>query len=306
MAITSIGYDGTIDETNVAQWLGYSTSAAWGVNQPDSFAASTVAGQVLQVRIKGGTQAAPATAWKSGLVDFMVGDATLQLAPVSSGSRWDMIVMRRDYQPPGGVSSLQVIQGGASMTLPPREINDGVIEDQPLWLVKVTAGQSVPTQYVDLRTFARNGGMTANHDLVRSYVGLLGTMIEINGIFWLRRVGANGAAEWVKLIDSNLVEVACPLRVGVTGQLKASFKDGLVVVDGRLDTPVTQPGTVRPLGWLPNGIPNPTGFTRHGVGATIENHPLVARITTDGQIEVINRTSAPQSSASVSFTYRAG
>lgn len=199
MAIVSVGYDGSVDETQFEKIMGYSASSKFGVNSLGAFKASTVAGQVLQVRLS--SAGGSATAWTAGVVDAMDADATVQLESPASGTRWDLIVLRRDYQPPGGSTSLAVVQGGSAKAIPTREVASGVLEDQPLWLVRVDAGSAVPAQYVDLRVFARNGGCTANDDMVREYMGSLGTMIEVNGILWLRRVSTSGIEEWAKLLD---------------------------------------------------------------------------------------------------------
>lgn len=196
MAITSFGYDGTVDEKQFEMIMGYSAHSSFGVHSPNAFAASNVAGQTLQVRLL------PGNAWTSGVVDMMDAAQTVQLAaPPSSGSRWDMIVLRRNYQPPGGTTSLAVIKGTSSKTLPARENNPGVLSDQPLWLCRIDAGSGIVNEYIDLRVWARNGGCAANHDLVRSYMVFTGTMIYINGVLWLLRVGPNNVQEWVKPIE---------------------------------------------------------------------------------------------------------
>lgn len=196
MAITSIGYDGTVDEVEFSKLMAYSASSEYGVNAPGSFKASSVAGQVRLVAL------APGIAWTSGLVDEMTDSQTVSFDPVPSGERWDMIVLRRDWQPPGGNTTLEVIKGGATKVLPSRYNNRGVRDDQPLWMVRLTSTSSVPVEYVDLRVFARSGGATANDDLVRSYVNVTGTWIEINGKIWIYRVGSNGVNEWVELAKS--------------------------------------------------------------------------------------------------------
>lgn len=301
VAIVSVGYDGTVDETQWANLIGKAGSSEYGVDLAGDFGVTPVAGQDRTVRV------APGKAWGHGVLDVMDVEQTLQFALPASGNRYDMIVLRRDWQPPGGATSLAIVEGSASsVTLPARNTGSlGILDDQPIALVRVSAGSTSVSVTADLRVWARNGGATAKHTHALQYLGALGALVEIDGILWQRRVGSTGA-EWVRAADFNpAVVAACPLRVGVSGTLQGSVKDGLVVVDGRLTIPATQPGTVRQLGWLPAGIPAPTSYTRYGAGATIQNQPLVARLTPDGDIEVINRTSSAQVSASVSFTYRA-
>lgn len=205
MAINSWGYDGTVDEVDFGRIMAFSASSEYGVDDPNSFKASTVAGQVLMTQLTGGW------AWTSGLVDNMTTMETVQYDPVASGTRWDMVVLRRDWTPPGGTTTLAVIKGGASKALPGRNDVRGVLQDQPLWLVRIDSGKSIPSEYVDLRIFARNGGCTANDDLARSYVSFTGTMIEIRDTLWIYRVSPNGTNEWKKLVsfgDTSWVKVA--------------------------------------------------------------------------------------------------
>lgn len=228
MAITSVGYDGTVDEKQFEAIMGYSAHSSFGVNGPIAFAATNVAGQTLQVRLAAGN------AWTSGVVDVMDAASTVQLeAPPASGSRWDMIVLRRNYQPPGGTTSLEVIKGTSSKTLPARETNSGVLSDQPLWLCRIDAGSGIVNEYIDLRVWARNGGCAANHDLVRSYMGHPGTMIYINGILWLLRVGPNGVTEWVKPIELAMAAASTDNSTANTyvkrnGSGNAAFKNVLL------------------------------------------------------------------------------
>lgn len=196
MAFDSIGYDGTVNEVQWGKLIAYTASSEYGVNYPTSFEATTVAGQSLMVKLSAGT------AWTAGVVDSESAETTVELEPVLSGSRWDLIVIRRNWTPPGGATSIAVVKGNSARALPSRETARGVLEDQPLWLVRVDAGNSLPSAYVDLRVFARNGGCTANEDLVRSYMNSLGTMIEIRGKLWIRTAGSDGLPEWTVLSDS--------------------------------------------------------------------------------------------------------
>lgn len=133
-----------------------------------------------------------------GVTDKTVQNDTIQLDTIASGSRWDLIVCRRDWTPTAGVSTFQKVNGGATATIPGgRNANPGGIDDQPLALVQVSAGQTQPTAVIDLRTWSGDGGgLVANHDLVRSYLNAVGTRIAINGMDWLRVVGANDTPEW--------------------------------------------------------------------------------------------------------------
>ncbi|MGP5071656.1 hypothetical protein ACTXI0_04530 [Arthrobacter rhombi] len=195
MAFSSIGYDGTVDEVEFGRLMAYSASSEYGVNYPTAFQISAIAGESLMLKLTSGL------AWTAGVVDSTPAETTVVLDPVTSGTRWDLIVVRRNWSPPGGETSIAVVKGGASKQIPDRERARGVLEDQPLWLVRVDQGRSVPSEYVDLRVFARNGGCTANDDLVRSYMNTLGTMIEVNGVLWLRVVDSASLPSWKKVSD---------------------------------------------------------------------------------------------------------
>lgn len=188
----SYGYDGSADETAFHKIMDYSASSRYGVNTPSAFKATNVAGQALQVSLAAGT------AWCAGVVDIMPTAQTVQLNAATS-TRWDMVVLRRDWQPTIGVTTIEVIQGTSAKELPSRNNNGGVIDDQPLWLLRIEPGQSVPAEFVDLRLWARTGGVSAKDDLVRSYLQTTGTEVEINGRVWKYRNGVNDTNEWVEL-----------------------------------------------------------------------------------------------------------
>lgn len=291
MAITSVGYDGTVDEKQFESIMGYSSSSLFGVNVGGAFAASSVAGQVLQVRVAAGT------AWTAGVADVMDTAATLQVgAPPASGSRWDMIVLRRDYQPVGGTTSLQVIKGTSSKTLPSRATTSGVLTEQPLWLIRVDAGRSTVAEFIDLRVWARNGGCTANHDLVRSYMGLDGTMIEINGLLWQRRIGSNGLSEWALILDSSDTGwIQGTPRSGWGGSnsyIRYRRKSGSVEIRGRINRTSTSEQSVGANGNMENRdfFTLPTGFRPAGASVSLPSGavgPMAAyAVGSDGLISI--------------------
>ncbi|WP_457948319.1 hypothetical protein ACTAQI_20365 [Pseudarthrobacter sp. alpha12b] len=198
VAFTSKGYDTTVDnpytEASWAEAHPVIGSATYGVRSPLDWKVTAVAGQDRTVSINAGR------GFGHGVTDKTVDNDTIQLATISSGSRWDLIVARRDWTPTAGVTKFEKVNGGATATIPGgRLYGPGNIDDQPLALVQVTAGQTQPTAIIDLRTWTGDGGgLVANHDLVRSYLNQVGTRININGVDWVRRVGENDTPEWVK------------------------------------------------------------------------------------------------------------
>lgn len=190
MAITSIGYDGTIDEVRWAK-LQASTASIYGVATPTSWQVSAVAGADRTVSIARGT------GWGHHVVDESDTNYTLQGGTVSTGSRWDMVVLRRDWGPiGGGTSSFRLIRGGTRAALPSRENNPGVLDEQPIALVEFRAGQTQPATIIDLRCWAANGGAEVAHDLALSYLGAPGAAIKTPTGIHRYTKGANNVWAW--------------------------------------------------------------------------------------------------------------
>lgn len=197
MAITSVGYDGTVDEVQWASMVSKVGGYEYGVDKPGDFAVTQSAGTRM-ISIAAGL------AWGRGVMDISDAAAVIQLEPVTTGSRYDLIALRRNWGPAsGGPSELVVIKGTSSKAIPSgRQSNPGVIDDQPLALVRVQAGSASIPEIIDLRVWGRNGGqMYAKDDLVRSYLTSIGTQINVNGIMRERVVGANNTAAW-KLVGA--------------------------------------------------------------------------------------------------------
>ena len=168
--------------------------AKYGVRSPMHWKVTAVAGADRTVSIAAGK------GFGHGITDYTYANETLQLDTIASGSRWDLIAVRRDWTPTAGVSKFVKINGGATPVIPGgRQSNAGGIDDQPLALVQVTAGQTQPTAIIDLRTWSGDGGViVAAHDLVRTFMNSTGTRLWVDGIDWIRRVGANDTPEWVR------------------------------------------------------------------------------------------------------------
>ena len=219
VAFISNGYDTTstnpYTETAWAEAHPSIGLASYGVRSPGDWKVTAVSGQDRTVSIAAGR------GFGYGITDKTVANETIQLATIASGSRWDLIVVRRDWTPTAGTSKFEKISGGATATIPGgRLVGPGNIDDQPLALVQVTAGQTQPTSIIDLRTWSGDGGgLVANHDLVRSYLNATGTRITIGGIDWVRQAGANDTPEWVKyfMSDGLISGVEVPVSISASG-----------------------------------------------------------------------------------------
>jgi len=196
--ITSTGFDGTVD---YAEWATLTShmGAQYGVVGKDSFAVAVGVGdRVLSVQ--------PGTAAGQGILDESDAVESLTGAPVASGNRWDLVALRRVWG--SSTSTLVLIQGGSSVSVPTRSTNPGVQDDQPLALVRFSAGQTAAQEIIDLRVWNGDGGLAARHLLVRDYLDRIGTRIWINGITWVIGFDALGNPTWVP--DSIYVGTTAP------------------------------------------------------------------------------------------------
>ncbi|WP_137843866.1 hypothetical protein [Microbacterium sp. 2FI] len=192
MTITSIGYAGSVDQTEWARAIYRLGSCRYGVTSSGSWRVTPSAGtRVVSIAAGGG--------WGPGILDSSDDVETLTFASVPTGVRYDMVVMRRTW---GGTmtSEFAVVEGGSSQSLPSRNTNVGVLDDQPLALVKVTAGSSAVQVVNDLRVWAMNGGAFARDNLVRSYLSDVGTVVQIGEALWVRRLNDALSAEWMNLL----------------------------------------------------------------------------------------------------------
>jgi hypothetical protein len=192
MAITSVGYDGSIDETQWAEMIKKVGSSDYGVIDAPSWKVTAVVGGTRTVSIATGK------GWGHGVFDHIDANVTVALDSVSSGFRWDLIAMRRDWTGTGGSSTIVKVNGTATKGIPTgRESGPGVIDDQPLALVQITAGQSMPTAIVDLRCFSGNGGMAANDVLALNYLKAIAADCMVAGVTYRCFSDSLGNLYWV-------------------------------------------------------------------------------------------------------------
>lgn len=144
---------------------------------------------------------APGKAWGHGVFDESDATEVVTADPPAGGTRWDLVALRRNWGPlAGGPTSLTVVQGGTIEEIPANRQNvPGTIDDQPLYLVQWTSGQSQPTALIDVRCWAGNGGMFARSKHVRSYLNRIGSSVQFSsGEHWTYEIGANDLTDWVK------------------------------------------------------------------------------------------------------------
>ncbi|VXB24604.1 conserved hypothetical protein [Arthrobacter sp. 9V] len=207
MTITSIGYDGSVDELQSARFFPRIGGADYGVLDPSHWKLSPHPSTARAVNLSAGI------GYGDSVMDSSDSVATVQCDPITSGTRWDMIVARRNWQPLAGVTTFTKVTGGASKALPVREHNPGVLAEQPLWLVQWTAGQTQPTAIVDLRCFAGPGGIYANDFLSLGYLDVPGSRVQVGSRAWRYTPDPTGSPAWaVDSVTSALSMTGTPYK----------------------------------------------------------------------------------------------
>jgi microcystin-dependent protein len=143
MAITNVGYDGTINEPGWAKLQAF-LGQRYAFGSAADFAPTTVVGVDRTVQLAAGSAAG------HGVLVISDAPISVQSPVLASGTRWDTVVLRRDWQT--NTSSVVVITGTSTEQLAAGlNANPGIIDDEPLALVQITSGQQLPTAIRDLR-----------------------------------------------------------------------------------------------------------------------------------------------------------
>jgi hypothetical protein len=243
------------------------------------------------------------TALGPGTIDQATTLPIFQFA-AATGTRWDLVALRRDWQPPGGSSTVVIIQGGTAMDYPAvgTSASDwnrrpGIMDDQPLYLQEING--TLLGERLDLRVWAGAGGLYAKHDLVRSYINDVGTRIHIDGTDWLRIARTNANPEWVA--ESTRSIQLTPPDSGWTvvgGLVKTRAQDGLTMVTMACRVTRTSSGGAFSLGasfssllagfipsdWRPSSVMDMRGVL-NDTAAAGRAEPVV-RVGTDGTISM--------------------
>lgn len=256
MAITSVGYTGTVGDKDWAKLIPRAGGVTQGV---DDFAA-------LRVSISSGTRevaVAPGIAWASGVMAASSGIEALTLASVPSGVRWDLIVLRYNWAT--RVTSLAVVPGGSAKLIPSRANTPGTVVEQPLALCRVNAGQPAVQEVVDLRCVPGDDGLIAFDDLALSYLTRVGTQVRIGDVLWTRTVNAAGAPLWASMDVTNTGWVNATLgpkwaavtnypvrvrRIGSIAHLRGAVR---ATAGANYENLATVPAAFRPTASVPLG-----------------------------------------------------
>ncbi len=191
MALVSSFYDGPVTEGDRAR--NRAGAPDYGVYGTGDFKVVANGAVPLSVKVKAGR----AHGW--GVTDLLEADETLMCeAPGAGVTRWDLIVVRRNWQPlGGGPSTLVVIKGGPTTLIPAgRKVGPGVEDDQPIAMVGWKAGQTAPFQIIDLRCWAHNGGVEIANEIAFEYLARPGAAVHYAGWTWRYALEDNGVWEW--------------------------------------------------------------------------------------------------------------
>lgn len=147
MAVISFGYPGTIDPGVTWADAQLGLGSRYWVRSFDSVRVTPKVGGSREVNISAG--------WFGGwgVTDYNDAVATVQLPTVASGTEWFLIVARRTWgvDAASSATTFAAISAGTTAAIPTRNTTHGEVDDQPLALVSLTAGQTLPAGTIDVR-----------------------------------------------------------------------------------------------------------------------------------------------------------
>ena len=205
MAITSVGYERAVTYAELGALLAHA-GAQYSVFGVDSFRCGiNFGGPDRSVRVL------PGRAAGQGVLDDLDAAVTLIGSPVTSGDRWDMVVLRRNWT--AKTTDLVLVSGSSAKALPDRSQEPGVEDDQPIALVRFSAGQPQAAEVIDLRVWHGDGGCTARDRLVLDYLDRIGTRVYLLDRTYVFAMRFDGNPQWVT--DSVVVSAAAPTPADV-------------------------------------------------------------------------------------------
>jgi hypothetical protein len=191
MAITNIGYDGSVTEAQWAKLIPAAGSSQYGVAGASDWKVTAHPSLMYGINIAVGS------GWGHGVYTTSDTTVSLQGTSVTTGTRWDVVVARRNWAGAGGATTFVIIPGSTTKAIPARNNNPGVLDDQPIALVQFAAGFQAPQAIVDLRVWAgAGGGMYAADLLARTYNTTPGTRMMIGDQDWISTLTSAGAQTW--------------------------------------------------------------------------------------------------------------
>lgn len=297
MAITSIGYDGTIDE------IGWATIQAGLARTPGIDGGGMVPSITAGVTTPTVSLSAGA-AFAYGV--HVTNTASLNVAvpspPTTAGTnRWDTLVVRRTWTGTGGTSTIVFVTGTATKALASGlNANPGTVHDQPIALVRSMGGQALVQEIQDVREWPTPGVFFPGDNWTPqqsrfAYGQDMYWRSSMYGALHLVRRGNTGSETWDNFDDPPWLALSLGTNV-VAGPSGASpqyrVRRGELQLRGEAGAGATSPfvtGTAAVVGTLPTTAA-PTqnvGFCVPTAGAS-GGHPAATRafVATNGQITV--------------------
>lgn len=149
MAINSVGYPGSVDSIQWAK-LADELGQRYGVADYNDWRVSPVVGPDRTVAIAAGT------GFGRGILDVNTAPVNIQLAAGTGAAgtlRFDLIVARRTWGATNA-TTFQAITGTSTPVVPAGRLSGpGDVDDQPIALVRITTGSTVPIIELDMRTW---------------------------------------------------------------------------------------------------------------------------------------------------------
>lgn len=183
---SSLGYAGSVTETTGKDFWTKIGSARYGVVGANDLKVSVTTGDRMLLVNAG-------RAWGHNILDTLDVSLSVQLDSVASGSRYDLVVVRRDVT---AKTTVEVVKGTSSRTLPSLTSTAASHADQPIALCRVDAGSTTVQEIVDLRCWAGNGGLIISNALARDYLAEPGARVLLGGTEYRYLPDANGAFAW--------------------------------------------------------------------------------------------------------------
>jgi hypothetical protein len=149
LTFTYAGFPLTTNATQWAQSSGYLGGKIPEVAARGSMLVAINGAATRTCTVAIGTASACGVMVKSDAVSSVVFDDVT----TAGQTRWDAVVLRRDWSVPS--AAYAIVKGTAAaaapQVIPTLNDNPGTLHDQPLALVQITNGNTIPTQVVNLR-----------------------------------------------------------------------------------------------------------------------------------------------------------
>lgn len=302
---TSYGYPGSINAAALAAWLPAAAAARFSVAGAEDWRVTVQGGLDRGIRINAGTGTG------DGIMDITAEYETMALPLVESGSQWFLVVRRRNWAVPATTVPM-IIDGTATKALPARSDTPGVESDQPLALCRVTAGQTVVQEIIDLRCWAGNGGVVAADEMALAYLARPGADVLIGSTPWRFAKGPNDTWAWSRpysmgadVIAISTSDTAWAYGVRLSRTLSVDGKETQVVMSfliARLSGPAftieaaaerTLLTGLIPAGWRPAdagvyGAAVVSGPSWGGVGICVNTSGALTVRSTGGNTPISN------------------